>query len=183
MGVLRLISALVAVGLVAAACGGGGGPEITVPPSTLPVPEATQITAAGETRSVRWGRVYQQCLIDSGFPAELHPDGRVSMTDFGSAQRDVVQAVSERCSEIALEAVPREPLPSSEAEWRELYDFEIALAECLARYGFRSDPPSFERWMDSGGEAWSAYDAVPDSLSREEWNGINNACPQAFLVR
>ncbi len=156
---------------------------ITAPPSTLPVPTATQITAAGETRSLRWGRVYQQCLIESGFPAVLDPDGSVSITDLRKEQREAVQAATERCSEVALEAVPREPPPASEAEWRELYDFEIALAECLARYGFTSDPPSFDRWMDSGGEVWSAYNAVPDNLSEKEWNGINNACPQAYLVR
>ncbi len=152
------------------------------PPSTLPVPTATQITAAGETRSLRWGRVYQQCQVEAGLPAVLDPDGGVR-TNYPREQREVAEDVFERCSDVADAAVPPPPPPASEAEWRELYDFEIALAECLARYGFTSDPPSFDRWMDSGGEVWSAYNAVPSGLSDDEWNGINNACPQAYLVR
>ncbi len=182
MGILRLTASALTAGVVLAACTGGGGPTVSAPPTTLPVPRATEITAAGETRTMRWGRVYQRCLIEAGLPAVLDPDGGVR-TNYPKEQRDAASEAFERCTEVADAAVPHDPPPASEADWQELYDFEIALAECLARYGFTSDPPSFERWMDSGGEAWSAYNAVPQGLSDEEWNGINNACPQAYLTR
>ena len=182
MGILRLTASALTAGVVLAACTGGGGPTVSAPPTTLPVPRATEITAAPGARIMRWGRAYADCMIDEGIDARLGADGGVSLR-YPREQRETVEAAVVRCRAEADELVPDDPPPATVEAWRERYDAQIALAECLARYGFTSDPPSFERWMDSGGEAWSAYNAVPQGLSDEEWNGINNACPQAYLTR
>ncbi len=172
------IGAAAAVAVMTAACvGGGSGPEISAPPTTLPIPTAATLQLDPASYEMRSAQFMLTCVEEQGVTGTVTGDGGLSLDPVPFEQRDRVDQVVSECRSRLLTELPPEPEPTTEAEWRRRYDQQVETARCLARYGIVSDIPSFESWMESKGENWVAYDAL-GNLSREEWYGINQACPQ-----
>ncbi|MFQ5523645.1 MAG: hypothetical protein ACE5F5_08710 [Acidimicrobiia bacterium] len=69
------------------------------------------------------------------------------------------------------------PSPQTPAEHRVFYELYLEMADCVRGLGYAVKVPSFDSYLDSGGN-WYPYDELPDHLSRQEWDAINETCPQ-----
>lgn len=119
------------------------------------------------------------CLVDSGLPA-VRQEGTtiIDMNGDNIAQTLEATEADELCTAEASIRYPLRPAATTREEWQPLYDRQLATVACLQNLGFDvPSPPSFDEYVDSSG-TWVAYDAVPSSLSEEEWIDLNRDCPQ-----
>ncbi len=168
-----------ALAIVVGACtsNGAAGPNVTAPPATLPLPTADSFGLDPDSYEMRAARLLVACMEEQGFSGTVTSDGGVRIDPAPPGQEQRRDQVVDECANRVREELPPEPEPTTEAEWRRRYDEQVETARCLARYGLVSDIPSFESWMESRGANWTAYDAV-GQVSKEEWFGLNQACPQ-----
>jgi len=128
-----------------------------------------------------YGRVIAQCVRDQGFDATETFDGGVS---YGAVPDDQTRAQREaiyRC-EVQYPLHPRYLQPFTEDQIRTVYRYYVnELTPCLEAEGFAvGDPPSEETFIATYGTAdmWSPYDSILRGVSPEEWQQINERCPQ-----
>lgn len=119
------------------------------------------------------------CLKSAGFPAERE-EGTAIVQMLGDGVTASLSATEddESCFAEASIRFPLRPVAQTREEWQPFYDRQLANAACLQEQGIDVPPePSFDEFVDSSGR-WTAYDAVPDSVSEEEWLELNRSCPQ-----
>lgn len=116
----------------------------------------------------------ESCLADEGSAAFLRkPLGGfegLNVTPFD-------EAAMTTCVGASFERWPNPPQPTSAADYEVLYDLYLLEVECLRDLGIAIDPPSLETYIDGDG-FWTPYDDVPPPGSAQDWEAVNQTCPQ-----
>lgn len=158
----------VAAGLVVAlaACSGINDPEAASSTSVADVSDERDVFAAH----------MKSCLAESGFAAEVTPDGGIQMR-YPNDQEEAAAAAQQACLGSSPEYDPSLPLPS-EAELAALFSSLLETKACLEAQGFEvSDPPTADAFAENPG-MWHPYLSIPEDLPIEAWHELNAKCPQ-----
>jgi hypothetical protein len=119
------------------------------------------------------------CLQDNGYPVIFTPGMGVDWSPIPPHQHMEGSRVEDAC--FTGLNLP-DPVPPTEQQLLDRYDYLVEMAACLAAEGYDTpDPPSPEAFVEGYGteESWSPYNFLPLSLSEEEWQRLMVACPQA----
>ncbi|MDX1658510.1 MAG: hypothetical protein R3343_06800 [Nitriliruptorales bacterium] len=117
-------------------------------------------------------------MRDHGFPATIIPGG-INFSRIPEDQNQKAQAVQAACEAGMNTPSPR---PRNEAELGEIYEYMLALRECLIAEGYDiPEPPSKQVWIDTHYDpdlAWKIWSFVPDAGNPEySWEHIEVRCP------
>jgi hypothetical protein len=118
------------------------------------------------------------CLQERGWDVVLESDGW-SIEGTNAEQAESYTQDQEACQEETGFNDLKGP-PLTEAQMKDLYKFEVDLAECLRREGYEiPDAPSEQAFIDryTTTDAWYAYRTV-EPTSEESWNELQETCPQ-----
>jgi len=161
---LRAVLLFVATALSTAACGPGEPPE---PASATP--ESSVPSAADFATQM------QRCMSDAGFEIEIMKDGGIA-SQVAPEQIEVRDAAMSRCADELGFSVP--PAPLTDDQLAAIYDRYTDVADCMAAAGYpTAEPPSEQTFIDSGGQGWHPYDAVPVG-SVSDFAALESDCPQ-----
>lgn len=148
--------------------------------------EVPPITGYGDFSGVDWyeldvyavAEAEAACLRDHGYPVTILPPGNgISFAGIPQKQQAEAAAVLQACDAgLNLPAYH----PPDRATLERLYRKTLETADCLRREGYDvGDAPSMETWVESWPTGpWSPYDSIPPSVSDDEWDRLNVACPQ-----
>jgi hypothetical protein len=132
-----------------------------------------------------YGRVLAECVREQGFAADETFDGGVAYGEVPDDQRVALAEAIYRC-EVAYPVHPRHlTRPANEGDLRREYDYQVnEVLPCLHAEGYDVEPPpTWEVFRDSDPSArWHPYAHV-DPPSEEEWQRINQVCPQSLSMR
>lgn len=130
--------------------------------------------------SSEYGEVHAECIREQGFGAEATFDHGVEYDPVPPEQGVALHEAIFRC-QVAYPVHPRYSLPWTDEMIRTLYDYYVdELVPCLTAEGYTlQEAPSWESFLaDYGTErTWTPY-AVVDAGTPEEWQQINETCPQ-----
>jgi hypothetical protein len=158
--------ALATVVAVSAVSGCSGGDPAPVPPTSTGA-------ADGGTQAL------VDCMRERGWDATFdESDGSMLVTDVPDAQSEQYARDNLECQ--AQAGIDADPAALTDDQLHELYQHEVATAECLRGEGVDVPEPSSEQAFHdayASGSAFSAYAAV-GNVSEDEWNRLNAACPQ-----
>lgn len=169
---------LVAVICAALSVSCGGGPESDAPASSSGASQtATSLTRQQENQlQSEWSDRWVSCLRGEGIQIQELPDGGVELNYEGLSDDDFERLDSE-CQEQAG-PLPT-PAPVSEAEARQLYQWDLETRQCFIDSGFTPVEPSSEQeYVDNYlvmQAPWSPYEGI------EDIPGAQAACPQRAL--
>lgn len=126
-------------------------------------------------------RLEVKCLNDNGFPARVEAPGNgMTFEDIAVDQHAAALAAFDAC-EAGLSLPPYER-PNAE-QLAKQYEFLLELQECLLAEGYDTSPaPSLDAFVENWETtAWTPYDEIisTPTITFEEWNALNTACPQA----
>jgi len=134
-----------------------------------------------EYAEVDWKRVVElqvECANDQGIPVTVMPPGDgISYDQVPRAQHQMASAILRACLD-GLNLPPYEEL--SDQQLADLYDRLIETMHCLEEEGYSIEPPpSVDSFVEEyyGEEAWHPYSSVTH-VDMEEWNRLNQVCPQ-----
>jgi len=146
-----------------------------------PMPSPVNSPSARVSSGVEgWTTAMTGCLRDAGWDVVADPAGDgFSVNGLSGEQRPAYIAAEGKCEQQVGPPPPAVPL--DEAQIRERYGFLLDARECLIGLGYSiSEPPSEEAFLESWATGpWSPYNDVVDSVSSEQWEEINAACPQS----
>lgn len=142
-------------------------------PATSPTPAAS---AMGDT----WIAAMAGCLRDAGWDVAVGPAGDSYHANNLSGEQRPAYIEAEAACEAEV-GPPPEVEPLSQAEIREHYRFLLDARECLIGLGYSiSEPPSEDAFVESWTTGpWSPFNDVVEVVTTEEWERINDACPQS----
>ncbi len=128
-----------------------------------------------------YGEVHSQCVREQGFDAQPTFDNGVTYEDVPPEQGLALHEAIYRC-QVAYPVHPRYSLPWTEEMIRTLYDYYVdELVPCLIAEGYPSqEAPSWDSFLAGYNteHQWVPYDVVSVD-SEEEWQRINEVCPQS----
>jgi hypothetical protein len=123
-------------------------------------------------------RLQIQCLRDQGFAVEAIPPGDgIDFSNVAPEQSEEAERTLWAC--LAGLNLP-EPTEPTDEQLAEHYNYLIQVKECVESEGYETtEPPSVDTYIATGG-LWSPYDLVvhDDTIGMQEWNALNEACPQ-----
>lgn len=163
-----------ALGLVA--CSSSSSNE-AVPPSTANVESTPSLSRQEEYRAgLEWSDRLLACFRAEGIETTEIPGGGFELGTDGLSD-EAFEALREQCQAQAGPEIV--PAPLTEAEARQLYEWELQTRDCLSQEGFTVVAPgSEEQYVEdvmAQQPAWSAYDGI------EDIPGAQAACPQRVL--
>lgn len=156
----------------------GGEPTTTVDTDSGPITGYGNWSDS-DYYSVDWRLAFNQvaeCLQDQGFPVEFDEDtGGIMFGLVPTEQNIEAQRTEERCVR-GLE-LPEFRWPD-EGELRVIFEYQLALAECLRLMGVdTSEPPTFDLWTETYQSGpWMAYEAV--GQAQMDLRQLERQCPQ-----
>lgn len=129
------------------------------------------------------------CLRESGWPdARVAGDG-IAIPSMTAAQADDLRVAREACG-AEMGSAPND-VPLTQDRAREIYAHQLQTVMCLQNqgYAFTTSPPSEEVFVASllalaernglvEEAPWSPYEDLPEGLSQDEWDEVNERCPQ-----
>ncbi|MBX9717628.1 MAG: hypothetical protein K2X36_02150 [Microbacteriaceae bacterium] len=118
------------------------------------------------------------CLKDAGWDVALDPVTGSTDIELPEDQFDSYVKARTTCVEAVETQFPVSPL--TDAQMREIYDYEVWLSECLRGEGVTvPEIPSSQAFIDAyrGGEPWLSYSFVGD-VNEETYRSLMLACPQ-----
>ncbi len=122
------------------------------------------------------------CLNSYGVATEVIDGGAGISTDQGALSQEQLADIVEECEELVDIDSLTEYEPLTVDELREIYAWQLTVADCLEEQGYKiSEPTSVETFIDAypSGEAWFPYnDIPPERLTQAEWDNLNEICPQ-----
>ena len=117
------------------------------------------------------------CYTQAGFPASVEPPGSKQVVYRGSNAPTMSENLDvQLCDLEAVLRFPPRPVPTSEEEWRFLYERKLAEAECLELQGHSiPNVPTFDAFRDNQGR-WDPFGDLPDEILDDEWNRLIVDC-------
>lgn len=67
--------------------------------------------------------------------------------------------------------------PVTESEFLVIYQLLLEVARCLEAEGYTVEAPSFRTFREGGGR-WIPYEDIPPPPNQEDWDALNDRCPQ-----
>lgn len=144
------------------------------PDTEVPVVERVRFVTLEE-----WAAVTATCLNEEGFEAEASNNG---LSSSASPEQEHEFAVATYVCALKYPTNPRTNIPLNEDQIRYLYDYyTLVLTPCVENEGFQVPPPPTQQsYISNYGQAgsWNPYEIVAEASSEEEWQRINELCPQ-----
>jgi hypothetical protein len=113
------------------------------------------------------------CLLEAGYEVETYEDGTIGI----DLPEDQMPGY-DRATSVCADDLGYSDLPQlTEDERRDLYQDTLSLVQCLEERGYEIEGvPSEQAFVD--GTEFVPYEQVPTSVVGEEWQKLNQECPQ-----
>jgi hypothetical protein len=133
----------------------------------------------------QYATVMVPCLTEQGIPVRALADGGIAFDDIPQEQALLQAEAMYRC-DVRFPTHPLFAEPLDDEQLRRLYDYLVNdLTACLENEGYASSsPPTIETFIasysDPNAEVWTPFPVDDPQLQQpEEWDRLNEICPQA----
>lgn len=132
-----------------------------------------------------YATVMVPCLTEQGIPVRALADGGIAFDDIPPEQALLQAEAMYRC-DVRFPTHPLFAEPLDDEQLRRLYGYLVGdLTACLEAEGYASSPPPtvetfIASYSDPNAEVWTPYPVDDPRLQQpEEWDRLNEICPQA----